>query len=129
MSPFLRFRAALCWALFATFVAGAGAPHTHSFLSELLEHSEGSSEERFSTTHNDAESAARHWDSITRDVSDPCPACRADRNRSVGPPAVVPGAALGIRIELPWSRTAAVRLLSHRPDSGRAPPALPSSAV
>ena len=129
MSPFLRLRSALSWALFATFVAGAGAPHTHSLLSELLEHSEGSSEERFSTTHNDAASAARHWDSITREASDPCPACRADRNRSVAPPAVVPGAVLGIRIETPWTRTAAVRLLSHRPDSGRAPPSLLSSAV
>jgi hypothetical protein len=129
MSPFVRLRSALCWALFATFVAGAGAPHTHSFLAELLEHSEGSSEERFSTTHTDAASAARHWDSITRDTSEPCPACRADRNRTVAAPAVIPGATLGIRIEIPWTRTAVVRFLSHRPDSGRAPPALTSSAV
>jgi hypothetical protein len=129
MSPFLRLRSALCWALFATFVAGAGAPHTHSFLSELLEHSEGTSEERFSTTHSDAGSAATHWDSTTRDVSEPCPACRGDRYRSDAPPSAVPGPSLTVRAEISATGTPAVRLLSHRPDSCRAPPTLQSSAV
>ena len=113
----------LGWALIASALAGAGAPHTHSFFS-AFEPAAGGSEAPRVVTHHNPLSRATHCHAVLRLVEDGCPACSAQRtatlSRSAEPRPFVAATEPVIALA-----SASPRPASPLPKSPRAPPAAP----